>query len=344
MRKAKCRGGLTSTTAELRFDPGSLTPEPTANHNLSLGVLLSSPPLNYPYFKRNFTEKKNLKIIRFLLFAPLQTEPFGRQGLGPTVYLSLDVLATQIRMRGMLFAAPRLTRQHNHILSNMQLTSQDPTLQSLAGLHLTIWPPSFQPAAQCQGLASQTRWHLVLLCLGRQLHLQIFGPCSSVSPVSLSLGLNTKPSCKGPETGLLPGNGEVFAEVIIFSNGNCTPNAPPPPRLLQKGQGCWWSGGPGQAVFPDNGVGLVGAHCLPATLRHWTPPRDPLNKRPSSLLTSLSGFPSCPLSSGSQGGPPTPALEYSGLQSWCPGSKDLARWRPGWLFQGVVGGGCQVVQ
>lgn len=155
-----------------------------------------------------------------------------------------------------------LARHRNHILSNMQLTSQELTLQSLASLYLTIRPPSLQPAAQCQGLASQTRWHLVLLCLGRQLHLQIFGPCSSVSPVSLSLGLNMKSSCKGPETGLLPGKGEVFAEVIIFSNGNCTPNVPPPPRLLQKGQGCWWSGSPGWAVFPDNGAGLVGAHFL----------------------------------------------------------------------------------
>lgn len=104
------------------------------------------------------------------------------------VYLSLDVLATQICMRGRscssLVHCP--ARQHNHILSNMQLTSQDPTLQPLASLHLTSQPPSLQPAAQCQGLASQTRWHLVLLCLGRQLHLQIFGPCSS-SPQSASV-------------------------------------------------------------------------------------------------------------------------------------------------------------
>ena len=104
------------------------------------------------------------------------------------VYLSLDVLATQICMRGRscssLVHCP--ARQHNHILSNMQLTSQDPTLQPLASLHLTSQPPSLQPATQCQGLASQTRWHLVLLCLGRQLHLQIFGPCSS-SPQSASV-------------------------------------------------------------------------------------------------------------------------------------------------------------
>ena len=36
-----------------------------------------------------------------------------------------------------------------------------------------------------------------------------------------------KPSCKGPETGLLPEQREVFAEVIIFSDGNCTPNLLP---------------------------------------------------------------------------------------------------------------------
>lgn len=36
-----------------------------------------------------------------------------------------------------------------------------------------------------------------------------------------------KPSCKAPKTGLLPGEGEVFAEVIIFSNGICTANLLP---------------------------------------------------------------------------------------------------------------------
>ena len=92
----------------------------------------------------------------------------------------------------------------------MKPAFQDPTLQSLANLHLTtlqlglpassllprakVWPPLEEVAS---GSA----------LLGKTAPFTYIWTVQLASPLSLGLGLKMKPSCKGPETGLPAGNG-----------------------------------------------------------------------------------------------------------------------------------------
>lgn len=143
------------------------------------------------------------------------------------------------------------------------------------------WPasrsqlPSLKLAAPCQGLASATGWwHLLLLCLGKQLRLQIFGPWSFY-PLSTSAWAS-----KGnlPERDLGPyrwgyrwgkGSSPLKSSFSLMVTAFPSPSAK---------QGCWWSGAPRG----------VGCHFQIAGLHWWGYAH--IQTRTSPLGTSTKGL------------------------------------------------------